>query len=58
MKSLSTHYNIINPAAHRAYEDAETLSKIYNVLDTLFIQKFGFNEPGYIYSILNNPYKK
>ena len=44
MKSLSSYFNIINPNAHRAYEDADTLRKIYEVLKTLFHQKFNISK--------------
>lgn len=57
MKSLSSYFNIINPNAHRAYEDADTLRKIYEVLETLFHQKFNVSKISNVEKILLNPYQ-
>uniref|UniRef100_A0A6C0LX63 Exonuclease domain-containing protein n=1 Tax=viral metagenome TaxID=1070528 RepID=A0A6C0LX63_9ZZZZ len=57
MKSLSSYFNIINPNAHRAFEDATTLQQIYQVLETFFYQKYGFSDISDVNRILNNPYK-
>ena len=58
MKSLSSYFNIINPNAHRAFEDADTLRKIYQVLETLFHQKFNASKIHDVERVLHNPYQK
>jgi DNA polymerase III epsilon subunit family exonuclease len=57
MKSLSSYFNIINPNAHRAFEDADTLQKIYQVLETFFYQKYGVSDISDVKNILENPFK-
>lgn len=57
MKSLSSYFNIINPSAHRAFEDADTLMKIYQVLETLFVSKYNSRSISDVYRILKNPYQ-
>lgn len=57
MKSLSSYFNIINPNAHRAFEDADTLRKIYQVLETLFHQKFNVSKINDVERFLHNPYQ-
>lgn len=58
MKSLSSYFNIINPNAHRAFEDADTLNKIYQVLETLFYQKYNVSKIGDVKNILENPFRQ
>jgi len=58
MKSLSSYFNIINPNAHRAFEDADTLKKIYQVLETLFYQKYSVSNIEDVKNILENPFRQ
>lgn len=41
LETVSTYYNVVNPRAHRAYEDAETTAKVYFKM----LEEFGKSRP-------------
>lgn len=40
LEALCSHYNIINPAAHRAYHDALATAKIYHMMGHYYEEKY------------------
>ena len=41
LETVSAHYHVVNPRAHRAYEDAETTAKVYFKM----LEEFGETKP-------------
>ena len=54
--TLCKYYNIENQQAHRAVYDAKTLQKLFQVIISLFYQKFGSSDYRFIKNKLQNPH--